>query len=72
MYIGPSGPTAPQATTREPGEDEYTAVAEQEVQCGKMAKVTLLRAPTRGAATVRGFASEAQRMEVVRNKSNQV
>jgi hypothetical protein len=66
VVIGPVGPALPQTTAREPGEDELTAVKEQKVACGAMAKLPMPATATRARARVRGFATKAQALAMMR------
>jgi hypothetical protein len=66
VVIGPVGPALPQTTAREPGEDELTAVKEQKVECGLMAKQPMPAMTTRARARVRGFATRAQALAMMR------
>jgi hypothetical protein len=63
----PIGPALPQTTAREPGEDEFTALKEQNVLCGIRARRPLPTAPARAQARVTGFETEAQAIESVRS-----
>ncbi len=65
--IAPIGPTPPQTTAREPGDSELTALREQKIQCGVMAKRPTPAAMTQGQARVRGFATEAQTLAIMRS-----
>ena len=67
MVVGPLGPAPPQTTTREPGDDELTALAEQKIQCGIMAKRQLRTAPVRDRGRVIVVATEALRLASIRN-----
>ena len=65
--VGPLGPAPPQTTAREPGDDELTALAEQKVECGIMAKRQLRTAPVRDRGRVIVVATEALRLASIRN-----
>ena len=67
LVIAPVGPAPPQTTAREPGEDELTALREQKVECGVMAKRQTPAAVTREQARVRGFATQAQALAMIRS-----
>jgi hypothetical protein len=67
MVIAPLGPAAPQTTAREPGEDELTALKEQKIECGVMAKRPTPAAVTQGQARVTGFATRAQALAMMRS-----
>ena len=67
VVLAPIGPALPQMTAREPGEDELTAIKEQKVECGAMAKQPTPAIATRKQARVRGFASEAQALKMMRS-----
>lgn len=67
LVIGPIGPASPQTTAREPGEDELTAVKEQKVECGVMAKRPTPATVTQGQARVKGFATKAQALAMMRS-----
>jgi hypothetical protein len=67
VVIAPIGPAPPQTTAREPGEDELTAVKEQKVECGVMAKRPTQATVTQGQARVKGFATRAQALAMMRS-----
>jgi hypothetical protein len=67
VVIAPIGPAPPQTTAREPGEDELTAVKEQKVECGVMAKRPTPAVVTQGQARVKGFATRAQALAMMRS-----
>jgi hypothetical protein len=67
MVMAPIGPAAPQMTAREPGEDEVTAIKEQKIECGAMAKRPTPAVVTQGKARVRGFATRAQALAMTRS-----
>ena len=67
IVIGPIGPAPPQTTAREPGEDELTALREQKVECGVMAKRPTPATVTQGQARVKGFATRAQALAMTRS-----
>ncbi len=67
VVIGPIGPAQPQTTARKPGEDELTAVKEQKVECGVMAKRPTPATVTQGQARVKGFATRAQALAMMRS-----
>jgi hypothetical protein len=67
IVIGPIGPAPPQTTAREPGEDELTAMREQKVECGVLAKRPMPATGTREQARVRGVATEAQALAMIRS-----
>jgi hypothetical protein len=66
VVVRPIGPAPPQTTAREPGEDELTAVKEQKVECGVMAKRPTPATVTQGQARVKGFATKAQALAMMR------
>jgi hypothetical protein len=67
MVIAPIGPAPPQITAREPGVDELTAIKEQKIECGVMAKRPMPVAVTRGQARVKGVATTAQALAMMRS-----
>ena len=67
IVIAPIGPAPPQTTARQPGEDEWTAVKEPKIECGVMAKRPVPAVVRRGQARVRGFATEAQALAMMRS-----
>jgi hypothetical protein len=67
IVIAPVGPAPPQTTAREPGEDELTALKEQKIECGVMAKRPTPAMVTQGQARVKGFATEAQALTMMRS-----
>jgi hypothetical protein len=67
LVIAPIGPAPPQTTAREPGEDELTALKEQKVECGVLAKQQPPAVVTIGQARVRGFATKAQALAMIRS-----
>jgi hypothetical protein len=67
LVIAPIGPAPPQTMAREPGEDELTALREQKVECGVMAKRPEPATATREQARVRGFATKAQALAMIRS-----
>jgi hypothetical protein len=67
VVIGPIGPEPPQTAAHEPGEDELTAIKEQKVECGVMAKRPTPAAVTQGQARVTGFATRAQALAMMRS-----
>jgi hypothetical protein len=67
VLIGPIGPAPPQTTVRDPGEDELTAVKEQKVECGVMAKRPTPAMVTQGQGKVKGFATKAQALAMMRS-----
>ena len=67
LVIGPIGPAPPQTTAREPGEDELTALKEQKIECGVMAKRPTPATVTQGQARVKGFATKAQALAMMRS-----
>jgi hypothetical protein len=66
MVLAPIGPAPPQTTARQPGEDEWTAVKEQKIECGVRATEWIAPAATRGQAKVKGVATEAQALAITR------
>jgi hypothetical protein len=72
MVAAPIGPASPQMTTRDPGEDELNAIKEQKVECGVMAKLPTPAVVTRGQARVRGFATDAQALAMIRSSQAQL
>jgi hypothetical protein len=69
--IAPIGPAPPQTTARQPGEDELTALKEQKFECGAKAKRPELAVAVRKQARVRGFATEAQALAMMRSTQAQ-
>ncbi|WP_426425391.1 hypothetical protein [Bradyrhizobium genosp. A] len=67
VIAAPVGPALPQITAREPGENEWTALAEQKVQCGIMAKRSTQVVATRIQAKVLGIPTEAQSLAATRS-----
>ena len=67
LIIAPIGPAPPQTTAREPGEDELTALKEQKLECGAKAKRQQPAVAIRKQARVRGFATEAQSLAMIRS-----
>jgi hypothetical protein len=67
MVIAPIGPARPQVTAREPGEDEWTAIKQQKIECGVMAKSPTPAVATRKQARVKGFATRAQALQIMRS-----
>jgi hypothetical protein len=67
MVIAPIGPAPPQTTAREPGEDELTALKEQKIECGVMAKRPTPAVVTQGQARVTGFVTRAQALAMMRS-----
>lgn len=67
LVIAPIGPAPPQTTAREPGEDELTALREQKVECGVLAKRPTPATMTREQARVKGFATKAQALAMIRS-----
>jgi hypothetical protein len=65
--VEPVGLAQQQATARESGEDELTAIKEAKLECGAKATQRALRARTRGQAAVRGIATPAQALALVRS-----
>ncbi len=65
--VEPIGLAQQQAMARESGEDELTAIKEAKLECGANARQHALRAGTRGQAAVRGFATPAQALALVRS-----
>ena len=66
MVAAPIGAASPQMTAREPGEDDLTAIKDQKVECGVLAKHPTPAIVTQGQARVRGFATEAQALAMIR------
>ena len=69
--IAPIGPAPPQTTVRQPGQDESTALKEQQLECGVKARRPALAVVTRAQARVRGFATEAQAQAMIRSTEAQ-
>jgi hypothetical protein len=67
MVIAPVGPTPPQATARELGQDEVTVLQEQKVECGVRAKRPTPTVAARRQARVSGVATEAQALAIMRS-----
>jgi hypothetical protein len=67
VVVAPIGPAPLQMTAREPGEDEWTAIKEQEILCGIMAKHPQPAIATRKQARVKGFATSAQALRIMRS-----
>ena len=65
--VAPIGPAQRQATAREPGEDELTAIKEPKLECGAKAKLPPSRASTRKQAMVIGIATPAQAIAMIRS-----
>ena len=65
--IAPIGPAQRQATAREPGEDELTAIKEPKVECGAKARWASPRTITRKQALVIGTATAAQARAMTRS-----
>lgn len=67
VIAAPIGPALPQISAREPGEDEWNALAAQKVQCGIMAKRPTPLIATRIQARVLGIPTEAQSLAATRS-----
>lgn len=65
--VEPIGLAQQQATAREAGEDELTAIKEAKLECGAKATERAMRAGSRGQAAVRGIATPAQALALVRS-----
>jgi hypothetical protein len=65
--VEPIGLAQRQATTRESGEDELTAIKEPKLKCGAKARGPLPRAGIREQAAVTGIATPAQALALVRS-----
>jgi hypothetical protein len=65
--VEPIGLAQPQTTTREPGEDEMTAIKEQKVECGAKARWSSPAAGIRQRGRVTGIATEAQALALIRS-----
>ena len=65
--VEPIGLAQRQATARESGQDELTAIAEPELKCGAEARRPSPRAGIRGQAEVTGIATPAQALALVRS-----
>jgi hypothetical protein len=65
--VEPIGLAQRQATARESGQDELTAIAEPELKCGAKARRPSPRAGNRGQAEVTGIATPAQALALVRS-----
>jgi hypothetical protein len=65
--VEPIGLAQRQATTRESGEDELTAIKEPKLECGAKARRSSPRAGIREQAAVTGIATPAQALALVRS-----
>ena len=65
--VEPIGLAQQQATAREPGEDELTAIKEPKLECGAKAKWLSPRTGTRKQAVVTGIATAAQALAMTRS-----
>ena len=65
--VEPIGLAQPQTTTREPGEDEMTAIKEQKVECGAKARWSSPAAGIRQRGRVTGIVTEAQALALIRS-----
>jgi hypothetical protein len=65
--VEPIGLAQQQATARESGEDELTAIREAKLECGAKARRRSPRAGIRGQAEVLGIATPAQALALVRS-----
>jgi hypothetical protein len=65
--VQPTGAAQQQATAREPGEDELTAIKEPKLGCGAKAKWPSPRTGTRKQAMVMGIATAAQARAMTRS-----
>ena len=65
--VEPIGLAQRQATTRESGEDELTAIKEPKLECGAKARRPSPRAGIREQAAVTGIATPAQVLALVRS-----
>jgi hypothetical protein len=65
--VEPIGLAQPQTTTREPGEDEMTAIKEQKVECGAKASWSSPAAGIRQRGRVIGIVTEAQALALIRS-----
>jgi hypothetical protein len=65
--VEPIGLTQRQATARESGEDELTAIKEPKLECGAKARGPSLRAGIRQQAMVIGIATAAQALAMIRS-----
>ena len=65
--IEPIGLAQRQATAREPGQDELTAIQEEKVECGLKAKRQSPTQAIRSQGRVLGFATEAQGLALIRS-----
>jgi hypothetical protein len=65
--VEPIGLAQRQATAREPGEDELTAIREAKLECGAKARRRSPRAGIRGQAEVLGIATPAQALALIRS-----
>ncbi|MGA7809401.1 hypothetical protein, partial [Bradyrhizobium sp.] len=72
VVIGPVGPAPPQTTAREPGEDELTALKEQKIECGAKARHPTPAIVTQAQARVKGFATKAQALSMMRSTQAQL
>jgi hypothetical protein len=65
--IEPVGLAQRQATAREPGQDELTAIKEPKLECGAKAKLRSSRSAVRKQAMVIGIATAAQASAMIRS-----
>ena len=65
--IEPIGLAQQQTTTREPGEDDMTAIKEQKIECGAKARWSSPAAGIRQPGRVTGIATEAQALALIRS-----
>ena len=65
--VEPVGLAQRQATAREPGQDELTAIKEPKLECGAKARLPSSRASTRKQAMVIGIATPAQAVAMIRS-----
>ena len=65
--IEPIGPAQRQATSRQPGEDELTAIKEPKLECGAKARWSSPRSTVRKQAVVTGIATAAQALAMTRS-----
>jgi hypothetical protein len=70
MHVAPVGPASPQATAREQGEDEMTAIKEEKLECGAKARWQSPVSGSRQKARVIGIANEAQALALIRSSQH--
>jgi hypothetical protein len=66
MNVAPIGPAPPQTAASEPGEDEFTALKEEKLECGRKAKLQSPTEAIRYQARVIAFVTAAQGLALTR------